>query len=147
MSGQEIFSDVWPGLLTLFGALVTFCVGYLTHKSGGWVDVQNNEVHDAVIDSAIHNGIAFAQEGQAASNMANEAVQTRIREITMAYVKGHAAKSLEARGKTDAVLEEMIRARLAPAIMASLANPSKGMTVAAAATAVNPDIPTTPLPI
>lgn len=146
MTTQEMIADIWPLALIVFGSIASFIVAYLTHKSAAWVDVQNNEIHDAVIDSAIHNAIAFAQEGQSSSDMRNEGVQGRIADIAFNYVKGHAAQALAARKIDDKILMEKIRARMAPSIMAAHASGGP-ITVAAAATMANPNIPTVPIEV
>lgn len=144
MTSQEMLNDVWPICLALLSAVASFAMLWLTKKSNSWVNAQNNQSYDDVIDQACMGGIAFGQQTQANSDIRNEAVQAAIVASAFAYAKGHATEAIIARGITDAILRQKIIARLAPALMAAAAVGGQ-VSVAAAATAVNPNIPTTPL--
>lgn len=114
MTSESMLADVWPSVLIIVGAIATAIAGYLAKLSASWVAsqneraaVQNEEVWNALVDTAIHNGIAYADDTEP------EADSGRRRDIVRDYVVGHVPGALKSLKIYAEILEQKIIARIA----------------------------------
>ena len=134
---------VWPFL----GVVATAVASVIAYKVNKWLGLKENTINQDLIEVALKNALQAAQAKVATSDIANIKVQSRIIADAGNYVVRHVPDTLLALGVDVTTvagqqeLAEKIGSRLAPAV---LVGTDRNMTVGAAATLVNPAVPTAP---
>ena len=131
---------VWPTLSAHGLVLGT----WLVQRVAKWLGLQNTATLQGAMEAAMHNGLQLAQAKAATLNIEHVDVQNQIVADALKYAIAQAPAAAKGLGLDADALAEKLRARLAPAVLAAAATPGE-VTVAAAASAVNPAVQSAPI--
>lgn len=141
-----LFSQViWPALSVIALALA----GYIAKKIANKADADTQEKTRKLVNGVLQAGLQLAQRKVASSNMENVDIQDGIVADALKYAVANGPVALKALGvdvSTPEGREEVtqkIESMLAPAIMVAVSS-KKSVSVATAASIVNPTVPTGP---
>jgi biopolymer transport protein ExbB/TolQ len=143
---QQIMNAVVYPVLTALAGLV---VAWAALKTTQFLNARRAQQSRDNLDETLDHAIMFAQVHLKGEQMSGDVI-AEIKRIAYDYVATHGAddlKTMKLDLSTDAGqtnLRQKIESRLAPAVLVSSVSP---MSVAAAASMVNPDVPTDPVRI